>query len=350
MATSSLPQGSNTYLPSTEATNNLIVDFSRNAKDFSLNKYIQIVPVSKMVGRYIEMTVEQAGRILNTSLQDHIWADGEDAPSGRGNMEKFAFKPFTTTRYLYDFRVGELAVEQAEWDILAQHARIYAQQAMTARTQLAITLMTTSGNYPSANTSAVSSISGNTGKWDVSTSARLDIKRSLRYAQDVIRKATLGAVKPGDMMLVMSPGCAGKLSETQEIVDLIKQSPTAIDYVKNGLGPNASYGLPDKLYGVDIVVEDAVKVTSRKGATKATSYVLSDSTPFLCSRPGGLEGGKDSNESPRFSTATMFAYEDMTVESKHDTDNRVHKGRIVDNIGFVMTAGVAGFLFTAAVD
>jgi len=356
MASSSFAQGNNTYIPSTESSGHLFINFSRNPKDFALNEYVQLVPVTKSVGRYIKMTVEEAGRILNTNDSDHLWEDGEDEPSHRGNLEKFAFETFSTQRRVFGYRVGQKAVDQADFDVLGVHGKIKAQQAMTSRTQRAITTLTTSGNYDSANTSAVSSISGNTGKWDVSTSARLDIKRSFRYAQNIIRTGTLGAIKIEDLMVVMNPDCAGLMAESQEIVDLIKQSPAAAEYIKGNFGKNAAYGLPDKLYGVKIVIEDAVKVTNRKGATKSTSYVLGATTPFMCARPGSLNGsngdgdqGKDSNESPNFSTCTGFVYEDMTVETKNDQDNRVHKGRIVDDLGFVMTANISGFLFSSAV-
>lgn len=341
------PSQYNTFLPSTEATKHLVVDYSRNPNDFALPQYVQYVPVKKNVGRYIEMTVEMAGRILQTDGADMLWADGADAPAGNANLESFEFKPYLTQRFASAFNIGELAAEQAEWDILAQHARIHAQRMMTLRTQKVVTLLQTSGNWPSAHTSAVSSISGVTGKHDVSTTARKDIKRSLDYGADVIRKATLGAVKPSELVYVVSPGYARKISVSQEIVDHIKGSPAAEEEIKKGLGPNSQYGLPSTLYGYPVRVEDAVKVTSRKGATKATSYIMSDGSPVLVSRVGGLEGVEGS---PSFSTVTLFLKEEMTVESKHDRDNRKHTGRVVDDFDEVLTSAISGFLFTSAVD
>ena len=44
------PSGTNTYLPSFDATGNMIVSFSRNVKDFALNKYVTITPVTKSTG------------------------------------------------------------------------------------------------------------------------------------------------------------------------------------------------------------------------------------------------------------------------------------------------------------
>lgn len=326
----------------------MLVDYSRNPNKFALPKYVQYVNSGKNVGLYTKMTIEMAGRLLTSDGAEFAWYDGQEQPSFEGNNESFVFTSYATKRKAFGYVLGELAAEQASWDILAQHGRIMAQRAMTSRTLAALTLLTTSGNYAAANTSAVSSITGVTGKWDVSTTARMDIKRSLDYAANQIALNTLSAVDPSDMILVMSPGCAQKLAVCQEIRDHIKQSPAAEKTVKGpGLGPlNDNYGLPETLYGYPVVVEKTVRVTSRKGATRAASYILSDATPFMVSRPGGLEGVEGS---PSFSSCTVFFKEEMTVESKHDKDNRRHVARIVDDYDVVGTALDAAFLFTSAV-
>lgn len=348
--TAAFPGGApNTYIPSTEATNNMVVDFSRSPDDFPVNKYTTIVKVDKTVGRYTELSVEQRGRVLSTDLNDRRWADGDDASDGRGQTEAFEFKPYNTERFEFPFRIGQKAAGEASWDILASHARIKAQEAMTGRTQKHISLLTTSGSWPSGHTSAVSAISGVTGKWDVSTTARADIKRSLNYAIEQILKATLSAVDIDDLILVMSPELARKISVTQEIIDYLKGSPDALGWIQGKLGKNAHYGLPSTLYGLPLVIENTVKVTNKKGASKATSYVQSAATPFIAARPGGLVGQGDST-SPRYSTCCTFMLEEMTVESKHDVDNRVHKGRVVEDYDVVLTAPISGFLFTAACD
>lgn len=340
----------NTYVPSTEATNNMVVDFSRNPQSFPLNRYVQIVPVTKDVGYYTSFTVEEAGRVLQSNLSDRKWADGDDAPTDRGGTESFEFLPYGTQRYTWGFRIGQKATKMASWDILAQHARIKSQQAMTGRTQLVVTAATTTGNYPAAHTSAVSSITGVTGKWDLSTTARMDIMRSIHYALDTIQKSTLGGVNLDDFKLVLSPGCARKIAVAQELADYIKGSPDALAYIRGKLGPNAQFGLPPTYAGVELVVENTVKVTSRKGATKAASYVLADTTPFICARPGALVAPTDSQTAPTFSTHSLFMYEEMTVEQKYDADNRVNKGRVVEDFAAKVTAAISGFLFTAATD
>lgn len=339
------PSGTNTFIPNTDATNNLVVDYSRNPSKFALPNYTQYVSVDKNVGRYITMTVEMAGRILNDNGADLVWGDGSQRPSNQGNTESFNFDSYQTIRYQTGFNLGELAAEQAEWPILAQHARIHAQRMMTLRTVLANTVAQTVANWAAAHTSAVASITGVTGKHDVSTTARKDIKRSFDHAADVIQKATLAAVDLDDLIVVVGPDWARKIAVCQEIVDHIKHSDHAREEIEKGLGPNAQFGLPSTLYGYKIVVEKTVKVTSRKGATKATSYVHDSDKPFMVSRPGGLEGVEGA---PSFSTLTTFLKEEMTVESKHDRDNRRHTGSVVDDQVTVLTSGISGFLFQDA--
>lgn len=338
----------NTFVPSLEASGKLCVDFSRSPDSFSVNEYCQILPVKKSVGIYTKMTVENAGRLIASE-----WADGDDAPSGRGNTESFDFPSFRTQRHAFPFRIGHLAADQADWNLLAQLGRMAAQQAMTKRTQKAITLLTATGSYPSSSHySAAASTAGSSGKWDESTTARSDIKRCLDYARDFIRLQTLGAVQAEDFRLVISPTCARKMSLSQEIVDYIKGSPDAKDWIRGNFGSKkpAMYGLPEYLYGMKIVIEDAVKTTSKKGATKAVSDVLTSTTALVLSRPGGLVAPEGSEMAARFSTATIFMQEEMTVEQKHDTDNRVHKGRVVENYSADMTAGIAGYMFTSVVN
>jgi len=342
-----LPSSSNVFVPDHAASGKLVVDFSRNPNKFAVNRYTQIVPVKQVIGYYLKMTVEEAGRILNSDGANFAWPDGMNAPEDFDGTESHEFLQFGTKRYKFGTTLGDLTIDQASWDIAAKHSEVKAQQAMTFRTVKALSALTTSGNYAAANTSAVSSISGNTGNWAASTTARGDIKRSLYHACEKILDATLGVVEPEDLMLVMSTGCAKELSCAQEIVDHIKGSPDSLAQVRGELpGRNAFYGLPDKLFGINVEIEKTRKVTSRKGLTRVVAPALADATPFICARPGGLEGKYGG---PSFSTCTIFMHEEMTVERKPDTDNRLTRVRVVENYDVVMTAPVTGFLFTSAV-
>src|SRR5690606_18143076 len=118
------PSAYNTFIRDHDASNKMVIDFARNPNKFAVNKYIQIIPVKKVAGYYLEMTIEEAGRIQHTDLRNFVWYDGMPAPTGEGDTEQFEFKPFETVRYAYPFRLGDLTVENASWDIVAQHSSI----------------------------------------------------------------------------------------------------------------------------------------------------------------------------------------------------------------------------------
>jgi len=332
------------FIPNHDATNKMVIDFARNVKDFPVNGYCQIIPVKQVAGYYLEMTVEEAGRILNAELDNFVWYDGEPAPEGAEGTESFEWKPFSCVRRAYPFKLGNLTIENASWDIVAQHSSIKSRQAMTARTQLVVNQLTNPANYSDDHVMDVTAIPGNLGNWAQSTTARQDIKRSLNTAAEKIADATLDVVKPEDMRLVISSSLASAMSLSQEIVDYIKGSPYALAQIKGEIkGRNTRYGLPDELYGFELFVEGTRKVTSRKGATRAVSSVFPATMAALVSRPGQLEGVAGA---PSFSTCCLFAYEEMTVETKNDTDNRRTIGRVVENITAKMVAPASGVLFT----
>lgn len=350
--TAQFPSATNTFIKNLEASGKLQVDFARNPKSFTVNRYAQFQKVPKIAGLYWKATVEQAGRVLYTDLADRVWADGAEAPIGFDQTESFAYEQFNCIRYVYPFALGQLTIDMAPWPILAQHARISAQAAMTARTQLVVNALTASaasgGDMYSAShvLDVVTGITGNSGGWNESTTARGDIKRSLNYAADLILKDTLSAVNVDDLILVINPTLAREMAESQEIVDYLKHSPDALAQVRGELpGGNVQFGLPGKLWGFKVEVENAVKVTSKKGATKATSYILGTSTPYMLARPGGLESPEGGST---FATIVCFEYQSMEVEQLSDVNNKRTLGRVIDTVQPVVVAPVSGVAFTSA--
>lgn len=336
------PGQNNTYVKNHAATGNLVVEYSRNPDDFAVNKYIQITDVEKDSGYYLSITPEEAARVLSGTLDEFVWPDGAPRPRRNSGTETFQFSDYKTERYDYDFTLGDKSHQQADWDIVQTHAAIKAQQAMTARTVAVHNVIGTNGNWDSNHYIDVATISGNTGPWDASTVARQDIKRSLNYAIETILKATLGMVRRKDLVLVMGPDVAHAISESQEIVDHIKGSPDAYNQVVGNAGKFGEYQLPDKIYGVQLVIEDAVRVTNKRGASRATSFVCDGDSAYLLARPGGLvsPGG-----GPNFSTAHLFVKEDMTVETRRSEDDRRTEGHVVDDFDCVLTAPSSGFKF-----
>lgn len=339
------PSGSNTFVPSFDASGKLQIEFSRNPKKFKVNRYVKIRPVKKDVGYYLNITAAEAARVINSSGNDFVWADGNEAPMGDDNNESFTYLKYATLRYAFPFTIGNKAVEQADWDIIASHARIAAQKSMTFRTIKTLGVLNTSGNWM-GNTDTATNVAG--GKLDVASTTTLYIKKAFRGVAEAILKSTLGVVNREDINCVLGPHDAGLISEAPELVQHLIQSPFALAQVRQDVAnQNGQWGLPDVLYGINIIVEDAVKITTKKTSgdnTKTADYCMPAATLMFLSRPEGLMG---SEGVPDFSTVQIFSYEDMTVETKKDPDNRREQGRIVDDFDVQVVAPASGYLLTA---
>ncbi len=339
------PGGSNTYVP--ELTDSVVASFSANPNSFPLNKYVQLIPVDKDTGYYTRIGRAEAGRLQDSDVYGD-WADGADAPTFGGELEEHSFVAYRTQRKPFNYRLGFKGKDQAAFDVRAKAAATKAELAMRRRTQMVINAATTTANYDSSHVLTVSSISGNAGKLDESTTARSDIKRTLNYMFELLQKDTLNAIKPEDVIFVVSGGCARKMAQSQELIDHLKGSPDAYAMFKGELKNAGLYGMPLSLYGFPVVIENTYKNANIKGASsQAVTSILSDTTPFMCSRVGGLSDGKLGT--PSFSTLGLLVYEDMTVEEESDTWNRVLKGRVTDDVQAQVIAPVSGILLQSAV-
>lgn len=343
------PGNANTFVKNHEATNRLTIAFSRNPKEFPLPKYCQYREVKKTAGLYLRIKAEECARIVYAGLEDYVWPDGADAPK-RTELEAFRYEDYRTTRYAFPMQIGAKAMDEADWDVMGINQAFNLQKAMTARTVRAIAALTNTSNWDTSHYEYVDNITGVTGDWENSTSALQNIKKSIQYAVEQIHLDTLGVVKKEDLILLMSPTTARKVGTSQEIIDFVKQQPSAPAIIS---GKDSwlleEYGLPARLYGLPIEIEDCVRVATQRGATTQTkAFALAEGNAFVLARPGSIESVAGTG--PSFSTLTAFLKEEMTVESKRDPDQRREETRVVDDFDIVMTAPVSGFWFRGVTD
>ena len=339
----SYPSGYNTYVPSFDASGHLVVAFSRNPKDFAINKWTTLTPVKKSTGYFLSITAEEAGRVVNADLSDFVWPDGNDAPTADWGDESFQFLPYLTQRYHFGFRIGYKAEQQADWKILAAYAAFKAQQAMTARTVLAAQVALTASNYATTHQSTAAALGG--GFLTAGTTSNPYFKIALNKMAQQIQLDTLSAVQKKDFVVVMAPPLAQAIAASSEVQDYVKNSPFALAQLRGDVeAQNGLWGLPDEIYGFKLVIEDASYVTSKKlAAARAASYVFQNNTNgqlVMHARPAQLNsvaGG------PSFGTVHIFAYEEMTVEQRDDPDNRRIKGRVVEDYQALMVAPATGY-------
>jgi hypothetical protein len=339
----------NTYVPSFEASGKLITNYSRNPTDFAINRYIQITRTEKDQAYFLAITPDTAGRIINSNISDFIWPDGNYAPTGAYQNALFNWNLVSTVRYNYPFQLGAKAVAQAAWPILAVEAGQSAQLAMTARTLLAMNLLFTIANFDANHTATATALAG--GKWSAGSSTNPYIEISIMKGAQAIQKTTLSAVRRKDLVLVISPSVAQQMATSAEVKDYFKSSVFAAAQLRGDVPwLNANWGLPDILYNVQVVVEDASMVTTELGAATTTYTYVADSIAtnqaVLVSRPGGLEGQYGTRS---FSTVTGFFFSEMEVESFYDSFNRLHQGRVVEDFVMTLTAPAASYLFQQVV-
>lgn len=342
------PAPGSVIVPNLEASNRLIVDFARNVADFPVLRYTQLQPVKKMLGLWLEMTVEEAGRILNTDLSEFNWSDGQDAPLGIEETESFRFLTYQCTRKLFKTAIGDMTRDNAEWDIINQNASIKARQAMTARTQAAVNKIFNPALYPSNHVIDVNATFGD--KWPAATTSNLVIRKSLNTAVQRIIDDTLGAVSSKDLVLVMGDNVARAISESAEFADYLKGSPDALGALRYNFKDEdptpRNFGLPRRLYGLDVVVDDTRKVTTKKGQTKVVASVLPANMAAVVARPASLVVPY----SPvAFSTCTFYAFEEMQVETIQDTVNKRTVVRVIENYACELTAPATAVLLTNCV-
>lgn len=341
------PSGTNTFIPSFDATGHLVVAFSRDPKSFALNQYATITPVKKDTGYYLRVTAEVAARIANTDyLREFVWHDGDDAPDGNWQTESFSWFKYATQRLTFPFRLGYKSNEQADWKILALHAEIAAQLAMTARSVQTIVKMTTAGSYDTGHSDTATNIGGgflSAGTADGSAPG-YTIKKAFNAMAQKIQLDTLGVIKPNQLVVVLSPKLADPISRSKEIHAYLKESPAALAQVRGDVeSQNGKWGLPDHLYGYRLIIEDTVRVSSKKGDTKAVDYAMSSNDLVMLARPGGLVSAAGG---PNFGTVSLFMYEEMTVEQRDDPDNRRIKGRVVEDYIPEVVAPASGYYLT----
>lgn len=329
--------GNSAYIPSTNdlASGALQVEFTRSVNQFALSRYATLVPVSKMSGFYMRQDVADNVRVGN--MKEFAWPLGNDRPTGKQNA--FDFIQYTTNRYAFSFYIPQETANQAAWDTVAQHARSKAQLAMTRRTMEAASLLADStkwgGNYAANNAALPTTVSGT---WSTSTFANGFIQKSIQQVMQLVGYSSGGAVSPNQLIMVISPKVAQAISQTEEVREYTKFF-SGVQFLQ-GSDTFSRWGIPPTLFGLaDVVVDDSVKATSKKGASNAYDYVLGSGAYFV-SRPSGLVGVEGANS---FSTLQIFAYEDMTVEQFNDPMNRRIEGRVIDNSVSAIVAPVAGY-------
>lgn len=349
--------GTGGFLP--QATGQ-VIQYIRNPKEFTINEYAQYIEAPAPVFTYPYVDPDQPVRIVNEA--EFAWEDGAPRPSGNANLLSYQWIPGRCFRRSYPWTLGDQAIETtkkfSKMDPAAQQAGVVAAQAMTNRTNRVVSLMQTAGNW-SSNTSNSTALGAGSNAWSnasddpTQTSNYLTIRKALLGAAKIINLATNGMVRIRDLRLVVSPGLAIMMADTAEIYNYIKNSPYSFPAQK-GEDRNMSedWGLPPKLYGFEVHVEDSpiVNLYANSAGTVANigasgrHYCMADTSAVILTRIGGVKG---SYGAPSFSTLQIYFYKNqMSVFTFNDTFNQREQGFVDEQFLEVLAAPASGYLIT----
>jgi hypothetical protein len=357
IGTARLPSQSNGYFP--QATGQAI-SYMRNPDTFKVNRYVQLVESPGVMGSYYYIDRDTPARVPYDSDFD-TWLDGSHRPENNLGQLAFSIAYFTLLRRNLSTTMGHMALEGMDKEInyKAHLEATLLQREMTLRTFRIISLLETVSNWNTTNTADANTLNGGAGNWvnasdDPSSANYNAILKSILAAQNVIWLQTNGSVKPEDLRLVISPGLAQKVSASSEIRNYVRNGPFSmemIDSKERYVGDR--WGLPKYLYGMELVVEDAVRVTDRPAvgsgilATASTNraYVKSDTSAIITSRPGALDGNYGARS---FSTVQCFWHKWLAaVFAFSDSKHELTEFHVTSLYLEVLASPESGFLITS---
>jgi len=343
-----LPGGQgNSYLPA--LADNLFTSFSRNAKEFAVNMLVKTRTVKKPQGQYLYFNPLDYQRFQGGSSapgDQFKWGDNTLRPIQGGPQLGYVFNPYNCIRRSYARSLSLLTDQVADFAYLKNETEDLAAQAMAERSIEVVTAITTSGNYPASHVATATALSG--GFLTAGTETNPAIKNALSQVHRTINLDSNGAAKRKDLVVVMNPNTAYRLSITQEVHTLFVRSQTNVNLLTkaNGVASNAEdFGLPPTLYDFRVVVMDTTDNTNPRATSgEARTYIFPDNQiAVVCVRGGP---GDAAENGTAIDTCHLFLYEDMSVESETVQWDRIIKIAVTDHRQAVMVAPVTGFLIT----
>lgn len=360
MAQAFRPASSSNYHP---VASDYVISYSRKKEQFKLPRYSQLVEAPGPAFYYFELDRDAAIRIPGGSAEANAFADGAARPIRDDNHQPFRELPGVCVRYSFTAKLGDIALQMAQkqWEAKTAYLNMLTSQAMTSRTKTvwrghanssgAWKGLDTASMWPSTNVADVNALNGGAGTWDAASadpadSSYMAIRKALTEAAVRIFLNTNGVVQWSDLRLVLHPDAARAMGNSSEIREFYKYGGATTEKALDVDNMNAQYGLPAKLYGIEVVVEDTMFLDEppTAGATSASAnreFVKSKTNAVILSRQGKI----DAQVGPSFSTFQLWYYGDqLTVEEFADPENRLTKWHLTDFYVPVAPALVSGFL------
>lgn len=335
-------------------TERLITDFARNWKECPVVGLADVITSDLPAGYFVKIRPDPQAQLVDSPIAFH-WPDNTPYPTQEDSRREHDFVEWNAKRYTYGTYVGDLEKQFTAWDIEAQVVNDLGNKAMLNRAKLYYTLMHTAGTYTNAGGTGVNHTDSATnlggGTWGAGTSANRYIQKTLAAVLQAITKATTnGIMNMDDIYLVVSPTVADVMARSQEIADGYHRQQDFSEYMQYSLYANQlmRYGLPPKLYGVNLVVDPWIERTTKVGATATKSFVAGSNVALVVTKPGGIKSasGGRSFGSTGFFTVRGHEMVSETIDLPWDKRKLI---RVTDFLDVKCICNEASYLVTGVV-
>jgi hypothetical protein len=337
------------------------IAFVRQPKRFKLNQYVQLVKCDLPIVAFAVLDPDLPVRVPN--IDYFRWAPGTYRPAMWNNTGSFIWITVEMERYSPGFTVDYQAIDTARgWNPQAFFNASLLSQAMCLMTQRFANLANNTANWITNQTTGTGNfadanvLNNGAGTWDQASSDPSSphfnaIKKSILQAIINIQLGTNGQMMVQDMKLVLGPLLAAAIANTSEISNQLARQEK-VQKTLEGIDPSISvnYGIPNPLYGLEVVIEDSPIVTELPNTTStpATSnrnFIWPATNAMICSRIGGIDGNYGS---PTATTLQRYFYKyDMAVEAFDRPLHKLFESYVVDQYKEVLAAPRSGYLVTS---
>jgi hypothetical protein len=335
-------------------TEKLIVDYARDYKKCPVVGLADIVTSDVPAGFFPRIKPDPQAQLID-SPNAYLWPDNTTSPDQEDSRRQHEFQEWAAKRYQYSCWIGDLEKQFTAWDIEAQVLNDLGNKAMLNRSKLFYTLVSTAGTYTNAggtginHTASATSLGG--GTWGAGSSANRYIQKTFAAVLQAIDKATVNGVLPmDDIWCVVSPTVADVMARSQELADGYHRQQDFSEYMQYDLYKNqlARYGLPPKLYGINVLVDPWIERTTKIGATETKSFVAGTNAAYFITKPGGI---KSASGGRAFGSVAFFTVkgEEMRTEVVDWPIDRRKKVMVTDMLDCQMVAPAASYLVSATV-
>lgn len=332
------------YMGDGETQRRLMVGFTLNEEDFPLNNYISVFPTDVPKFFYNRWNSADAVRVPFGSGDDERWADGAERPRDGEEMRMIA-EAVEVFRYGKTSYLGEMAQDLSRvGNLLKINQNVQAGKNMLRRSIQTQTALTDSTNYPTTGTKhyyatwtalaadAVTQgypanyfgVSGTNFAADGTINDPL-LGKALSHGVKQILKRSNGRVGMNDLCILMNPNTADRLKNAQEIRAYMAQQAGSIEVLK-GQNPKMwpTFGIPDPLYGLKIIVDGTVKVTSKQDHVNndTQDFVVGDGLLSIIARPGSVQGMP---ESEAFGSLALWQHKKYAMKAETFADTYNHR-------------------------